>query len=52
MGNKHCTAVMIKHYAQGIVDIILGGATAKDAIAKCEKLTEKELHSAEEGGEA
>lgn len=42
----HCTAAMIKRYAAGIVDIIFGGASAKDAIAKCEKTTEAELRSA------
>lgn len=42
----HCTAAMFKRYAPGIVDIIFGGASAKDAIAKCEKLTEDELSSA------
>jgi hypothetical protein len=42
----HCTAAMIKRYAAGIVDIIFGGASAKDAIAKCEKTTEDELRLA------
>lgn len=42
----HCTAAMFKCYAPGIVDIIFGGASAKDAIAKCEKSTEDELRSA------
>ena len=45
----HCTAAMIKRYAPGIVDIIFGGAKAKDAITKCEKevpSTEDELRSA------
>lgn len=42
----HCTAAMIKRYAPGIVDIIFGGATAKDAITKCEKSKEEELRSA------
>ncbi len=42
----HCTAAMIKRYAAGIVDLIFGGASAKDAIAKCEKTTEDELRSA------
>ena len=42
----HCTAAMFKRYATGIVDIIFGGASAKDAISKCEKLTEDELSSA------
>lgn len=44
----HCTAAMIKRYAPGIVDIIFSGATAKDAITKCEKSRDEELHSAEE----
>lgn len=44
----HCTAAMIKRYAEGIVDIIFGGSTAKDAIAKCEKTTNGDLHAAEE----
>ena len=45
----HCTAAMIKRYAPGIVDIIFGGAKAKDAITRCEKKvpsTEDELRSA------
>lgn len=45
----HCTAAMIKRYAPGIVDIIFGGAKAKDAIDKCEKdmpSTADELRSA------
>ena len=44
----YCTAAMIERYAPGIVDIIFGGAAAKDAITKCEKLKEEELHSAED----
>lgn len=44
----HCTAAMIKRYAPGIVDIIFSGAAAKDAIIKCEKSKEAELHSAED----
>ena len=43
-----CTSTMIKHYAPGIIDIIFGGATARDAYAKCEKQKEEALHSAEE----
>ena len=45
----HCTAAMFKRYAAGIVDIIFGGAKAKDAITKCEgdlPSTENELMSA------
>lgn len=46
----YCTSAMFKRYAAGIVDIIFGGASAKDAIAKCEKTTagttEEELRSA------
>lgn len=45
----HCTATMFKRYAAGIVDIIFGGAKAKDAITKCEgdlPSTENELMSA------
>ena len=43
----YSTAATIKRYAPGIVDIIFGGSLAKDAIAKCEKSKEEELHSAE-----
>ena len=45
----YCIDAMIKRYAPGIVDIIFGGAKAKDAIAKCEKdmpSTADELRSA------
>ena len=45
----HCTAAMVKRYAPGIVDIIFGGAKAKDAITKCERevpSTKDELRSA------
>lgn len=41
----HCTAVMYKRYAPGIVNIIFSGCTAKEAIAKCEKSPEDELRS-------
>lgn len=44
----YCTAAMIKRYAPGIGDIIFGGVAAKDAITKCEKSKEEELHSAED----
>lgn len=42
----HCTAAMFKRYAPGIVDIIFSGASAKDAIAKCEESPEDEFRSA------
>ena len=45
----YCTAAMFKRYAAGIVDIIFGGAKAKDAITQCEgdlPSTENELMSA------
>lgn len=32
----HCVAAMFMRYGQGIVDIIFGGASAEEAIAKCE----------------
>lgn len=35
----HCTAAMFKRYAPGIVDIIFSGSTAKETIAKCEKVS-------------
>ncbi len=44
----YCTTAMIKRYAQGIVDIIFGGSTAKDAVTKCEKSANGESHSTEE----
>ena len=36
---------MYKRYGSGIVDIIFGSATAKEAVEKCEKATENELRS-------
>lgn len=36
---------MFEQYSDGIVDIILGNATAKAAIDKCEKASEEELRS-------
>lgn len=41
----HCPAVMFKRYGSGIVDIIFGNATAKEAVEKCEKATEDEVRS-------
>lgn len=39
----HCPAAMFDRYGAGIVDIIFGNATAKEAIAKCEKSPAEEL---------
>lgn len=39
----HCPGAMFNQYGDGIVDIIFGGASAKDAIAKCEKSPEEQL---------
>ena len=36
---------MFKRYGSGIVDIIFGNATAKEAVEKCEKATEDEMRS-------
>lgn len=41
----HCPAAMFKRYGSGIVDIIFGNATAKEAVEKCEKATEDEIRS-------
>lgn len=41
----HCPAAMFKRYGSGIVDIIFGNATAKEAVEKCEKATEDEVRS-------
>lgn len=41
----HCPAAMFKRYSSGIVDIIFGNATAKEAVEKCEKATEDEIRS-------
>ena len=41
----HCPAAMFKRYGSGIVDIIFGNATAKEAVEKCEKATEDEMRS-------
>ena len=37
-----CTAAMFKCYGPGIIDIIFGGVSAKEAIIKCEKSEEGE----------
>jgi hypothetical protein len=41
----HCPAAMFKLYGAGIVDIIYGNVTAKEAVEKCEKATEDEVRS-------
>ncbi len=41
----HCPAAMFDRYGVGIVDIIFGNSTAKDAIAKCEKSPAEELRA-------
>lgn len=41
----HCPAAMFDRYSVGIVDIIFGNSTAKDAIAKCEKSPAEELRA-------
>lgn len=41
----HCPAAMFDRYGAGIVDIIFGNATAKEAIAKCEKSPAEELRT-------
>ena len=41
----HCPAAMFKRYGPGIVDIIYGNVTAKEAVEKCEKATEDEIRS-------
>lgn len=42
-GIIYCCASMFDRYAFGILDIIFGDATAKDAVEKCEKSPEDEL---------
>jgi len=44
-----CTASMYKRYGDGIVSIIFGGASAKEAIAMCKKSSEAVLRSMLEG---
>ena len=41
----YCPASMFDRYGNGIVDVIFGGVSAKDAINKCEESTDKGLHS-------
>lgn len=41
----HCPAAMFKQYGNGILDIIFGNASAKEAIAECEKSPLEELRS-------
>lgn len=41
----HCPAAMFDRYGDGIVDIIFGNSTAKEAVAKCEKSPEEELRA-------
>ncbi len=41
----HCPAAMFKQYGDGIIDIIFGNVSAKEAIAKCEKSPMEELRS-------
>lgn len=41
----YCPASMFDRYSSGIVDIIFGNSTAKEAIAKCEKSPEEELRA-------
>lgn len=41
----HCPAAMFDRYGAGIVDIIFSNATAKDAIAKCEKSPVEEIRA-------
>ena len=41
----HCPAVMFDRYGDGIVDIVFGNSTAKEAVAKCEKSPEEELRA-------
>lgn len=41
----HCPAAMFDRYGAGLVDIIFSNASAKDAIAKCEKSPVEELRA-------
>ena len=41
----YCPASMFKRYGSGIVDIIFGNASGKDAVDKCEKHDESEIRS-------
>lgn len=40
-----CAAIMFELYASGMVDIIFGGASARDAIARCEEATAEKFCS-------
>lgn len=44
----HCPAAIFDFYGAGIVDIIFGNSTAKQAIAKCEKSPKEELDGDED----
>lgn len=39
----HCSAAMFEHYGDGIVDVIFGNMSAKEAIEKCEKVVAEDL---------
>lgn len=41
----HCPAAMFKRYGDGILDVIFGNASAKEAIAECENSSVEELRS-------
>lgn len=41
----HCPAAMFKQYGDGIIDIIFGNASAKEAVARCEKSPMEKLRS-------
>ncbi len=41
----HCPAAMFKRYGAGIVDVIYGNSTAKEAVEKCENVTKDEVRS-------
>lgn len=56
LNSIHCPAAMFETYGDGILGILFGGLSAKEAIAQCEKSDEDRLRSAltslchEEGG--
>lgn len=41
----HCPAAMFERYGAGMVDIVFGNASAKEAVEYCEKSTEDEFRS-------
>lgn len=41
----HCPAAMFERYGDGIVGIIFGGMSAKEAVDRCEKGSEDEIRS-------